>query len=152
VGRRPAHLETGHVSPIWADLGRSKPDRLQLLIFERGHWCGACLRHLAGLDEAAARIAERNVDLVVVTHEMAANTQAHPFRLMVDPALEIGAEFGIVDADETGYITLRPTTLVVDESGRILFSYCGDDSTDRPTVAELELVLDRISPAPDPHS
>jgi peroxiredoxin len=85
------------------------------------------------------------VDLIVVTHEMAVNVQEHPYPVRVDPALEIGTEFGIVDQDEAGYITLRPTTLIIDDAGRILFSYVGDDSTDRPTAAEIELVLCKIT-------
>lgn len=152
MGKRPTHLEPDQISPRWGDLGIAVSGRIQVLVFERGHWCGVCLRHLAGLDAAAERIAGRDADLVVVTHEMAINRRPHPYRVDVDPALEIGAVFGIVDADENGYITLRPTTLVINDTGRILFSFVGDDSTDRPTAAEIELVLDEISRARDHRS
>jgi peroxiredoxin len=157
MGIRPPHLNPGQLSPIASydstdfggELGRAEPGTVRLLVFERGHWCDACRRHLSQLAAALDRIEAFGADLVVVTHESAHQIGIHQFPVIADPDLTIGTAFGICGADEFGKFTLRPTTLLIDENGRILFSYVGGDSRDRPTVAELLLILDRFTPHSD---
>ncbi|HQY30205.1 MAG TPA: redoxin domain-containing protein [Thermomicrobiales bacterium] len=155
MGQRPPHLEIGQISPVLTTpltLGRADSGGLQLVIFERGHWCSSCLRHLDGLDREAGRLAELGANLQVITHEAPSAVRFHPFPVLADTDLSVGHAFGIVAADEFGYVTLRPTTLLVDQAGTILFSYVGDDSRDRPTAQEIVLVLERLSHHPDSDS
>ena len=157
MGVRPHHLNPGQPSPTASgdsadfdgELGRADPGTVRLLVFERGHWCDACRRHLSQLATALDRIEAFGAELVVVTHESAHQIGIHPFPVIADPDLTIGAAFGVCGDDEYGKFTLRPTTLLIDAGDRILFSYVGDDSRDRPTVAELLLVLERFTPRQD---
>src|SRR3954463_15994018 len=106
MGKRPAHLERGCVCP-WIEvdgrsLGRGTYERGQLLVFERGHWCRSCLRQLGQLDDSVIEISGSGFDLVVVTHESTERTGRHPYPVIADPVLEIGAHFGVVGIDEVG--------------------------------------------------
>jgi peroxiredoxin len=129
-------------------LGRGVGERGQLLVFERGHWCRSCLRQLGQFDESVQTIGSAGFDLIVVTHEAEDKTGRHPYPVIADPSLEVGNHFSVVGIDEVGFSTLRPTSLVLDRDGLILFSYVGDDSTDRPTVAEMLLAIRNVSGRP----
>ena len=122
------------------------PDRRQLLLFERGHWCSSCRRHLALIADDQPEFARRNIDVVAITHEQASELMGriYPFPVIADPDLSVATDFDLVGLDEFGKTTIRPATVVVDEHGKIGFSYVGDDSRDRPTIAALLLALDNL--------
>ena len=96
--------------------------------------------------EHIGEFAARNIDIVAVTHEPASdlNGRIYPFPISPDPNLELAAEFDLVGIDEFGKRTIRPATILIDESGLIRFSYVGDDSRDRPTIPALLLALDHL--------
>jgi peroxiredoxin len=117
-----------------------------MLLFERGHWCSACRRHLALIADDEAEFARRHIDIIAITHEPAVDLEGriYPFPVIADPDLGIATSFDLVGVDEFGKTTIRPATIVVDEHGGIVFSYVGDDSRDRPTIPALLLALDSL--------
>ena len=155
VGHRPESLEPGRTltpesveqSDRAATLGAAVPGRLQLLLFERGHWCAACRRHLALISDEYDAFAERKIDIVAVTHESvdAISDRNYSFPLFADPFLELAARFDLTGIDEFGVLTIRPSTIIVQDSGEIVFSYVGDDSRDRPTIPALLLAIDNLT-------
>ena len=149
MGLVPSHIAVGEQ---WSGLpGISFPADVvwHVLIFERGHWCGACRRHLAEIDQRFEEIARAGAAVIVIVHEPRQESVDHCFSTVSDQELALGELAGVVGRDEDGRITLRPTTLVMDRTGQIRFVYVGDDSRDRPTVAEIILVLDRLNRHPD---
>ena len=159
MGQRPEHLEPGRtLSPVTVELngaplvlGCGTPGRNQLLLFERGHWCAACRRHLALIADEHAAFAGRHLDQVAVTHEEPGELQSriYPYPVIADPDLQIAERFGVVRVDEFAKLTIRPTAIVATVECKILFSYVGDDSRDRPTIPALLLALDTF---PSTHS
>jgi peroxiredoxin len=155
VGHRPESLEPGRTltpesveqSDRAATLGAAAPGRLQLLLFERGHWCAACRRHLALISDGYDAFSERKIDIVAVTHESvdAMSDRIYSFPLFADPLLELAARFDLTGIDEFGVPTIRPSTIIARHSGEIVFSYVGDDSRDRPTIPALLLAIDNLT-------
>ena len=154
MGMRPRSLEPGNVlTPLVvrqgataASLGSSGPGRFQMLMFERGHWCSSCRRRLALIMESFDEFVRRRIDVVAVTHEAAdvLRDRVYPFAVIADPELEIAARFEVEGVDEFGARTIRPSTILVRDTGEIAFSYVGDDSRDRPTIPALLLALDNL--------
>jgi peroxiredoxin len=141
---RPAVVEHGDERLV---LGQAMADRHQLLLFERGHWCSSCRRHLALIADDQAEFARRNIDIVAISHEPPRDLMGriYPFRVIADPDLSIAASFDLVGVDEFGKTTIRPASIVVDDRSTIVFSYVGDDSRDRPTIPALLLALDNLA-------
>ncbi|MDQ2682397.1 MAG: redoxin domain-containing protein [Chloroflexota bacterium] len=141
MGIRPAGLQPG----ASIDLTRFVPEAhagqggRTLLFFERGHWCAECVRHLQDLAAAEANLRRFADRIMIVTHEPVAHAQrgSYPFPIVPDPDLELTGPLDLVHFDEFGKRTIRPSSLLLDERGIVLFSYVGDDSRDRPTVAAL---------------
>jgi peroxiredoxin len=129
-----------------AVLGLAEPGRLQMLLFERGHWCSSCRRRLALVSESMDAFAERGVDVLAVTHEAedAVRGRIYPFPLVADPDMDLAGQFDLIGTDEFDVRTIRPSTIIVRDTGEIAFSYVGDDSRDRPTVPALLLALDNL--------
>ena len=152
MGLRPDSLLPGRVAPAisGADtnqvltIGRASDGRLQLLLFERGHWCASCRRHLALAAEHAQAFIERDIDVIAVTHESQLDClgRVYPFPLVADADLEIATQFDLTGIDEFGAHTIRPAAVVVRESGEVVLSYVGDDSRDRLTIPALLLAID----------
>jgi peroxiredoxin len=157
MGVRPASLMPGQFSPATqvnvgpdvVKIGMAESQQLQMVLFERGHWCSACRRHLALIADQADEFGQRGVALLAVTHEGASDLmgRVYPFPTIPDPDLAIAMRYDLVGDDEFGKRTIRPATLVVDVAGIIKFSYVGDDSRDRPTVPALLLALDTLAGA-----
>ena len=147
MGVRPAALLPGNgLSPTEVEhadgsvaLGTAQPGRRQMLLFERGHWCASCRRHLALIAESNREFVDRRIDIVAITHESANETatRLYPFPLVADPELRLARHFDLVGIDEFGTTTIRPATIVA-------FSYVGDDSRDRPTIPALLLAIDNL--------
>lgn len=150
MGVRPPHLVPGEkLSPglVRDQFGQGKvQDCAALIFFERGHWCSACRRHLTQITEHWAEIEALPVEVVVITHEPAADIamKTYPFPVLADPDLVRANAFGLVHQDEYGMETVRPSVLLLDVAGTVLFSYVGDDSRDRPTVPAMLLALNSI--------
>ena len=154
MGTRPASLQTGlAIRAAVIDsggqklaLGQAATGRLQMLLFERGHWCSSCRRHLGLINGQIAEFTTRAIDVVAITHEPASDlsSRIYSFPIIADPNLELAADFDVVGDDEFGKRTIRPATILVDEHGTIRFSYVGDDSRDRPTIPALLLALDNL--------
>ena len=145
-GTRLVPIDVAHKGhPI--TLGIADPGRRQMLLFERGHWCASCRRHLALIAESSDEFVGRGYDIVAITHEddVSLAGRPYPFPLIADPELDLAAEFDLIGIDEFGTRTIRPATVVVDENNIVAFSYVGEDSRDRPTVAALLLAFDNLN-------
>jgi peroxiredoxin len=159
MGVRPAGLESGKRLaaarlpgvPTEVTVGDPASGSMQLVLFERGHWCPACRRHLRQVGAAIDEFRERQVEVVAVTHESLdelrrATLGNHaPFAIGVDSDLSLGDSLGLAGIDEYGKWTIRPAAIIVRSGGEIAFSYVGDDSIDRLSVPALLLALDRLT-------
>ncbi len=121
--------------------GLGVPDGRTLLFFERGHWCAECVRHLEEIRSSFDALSGFAPGLAAITHEPAAAflARTYPFPVLADPDLRLAGPLDLVHNDESGKQTIRPSTLLLDERGAVLFSYVGDDSRDRPSIAALLL-------------
>lgn len=154
VGKRPDALLPGNTllpTSVVIDgehlaIGIPSRSPMQLILFERGHWCAACRRHLALLAESVQEFAGRGIEILAITHEEQRDLlgRDHGFPVQVDPNLELAARYGLDGSDEFGKHTVRPTAILVDKQGTIRFSYVGDDSRDRPTIPALLLAIDDL--------
>jgi peroxiredoxin len=159
MGVRPAALEAGEVLAVVSlagvpndvTIGDPVVGSMQLVLFERGHWCPACRRHLHQVAEAHDQFGKRSVEVVAVTHERlddlrhAALPDTYPYAIGVDPDLTLSGSLGLTAHDEHGKWTIRPAAIVVRPGGEIAFSYAGDDSIDRLSVPALLLAIDRLT-------
>lgn len=159
MGFRPSILEPGGLFPSVtldgsaAEVVVGDPDDgfMQLVLFERGHWCVTCRRHLSQIAAAIDEFRRRNVEVVAVTDESLDDLRAstlrerYSFPLGVDVELTVSEQLGLAGIDEYGKYTIRPAAIVVRAGGLIAFSYVGDDSIDRLSVPALLLAIDRLT-------
>lgn len=127
-------------------------------LFFRGNWCPLCM---AQIREVAARyqaLHQRGVELLLVTPQPEANTAslakrfAVPMRFFTDRDNAVARQLGIVvegglpaglqalgyDADVP-----RPTVLITDAGGRIVYSDLTDNYRVRPEPDEFIRIIDR---------
>jgi peroxiredoxin len=156
---RPAGLEAGNrisVSSLAGlsgnvTIGAPSEGSTQLILFERGHWCPACRRHLRQVASAIDEFRYRSVEVVAITHESlddlrrATLGNPYPFLISVDPELGASESLELAGHDEYGKWTIRPAAIIVRPGGEIAFSYVGQDSIDRLSVPALLLAVDRLT-------
>ena len=132
-------------------IGAPTEGSTQLILFERGHWCPACRKHLHQVAGAITEFRNRSVEVVAVTHENLEDLRhadlsaPYPFAIGVDPELVVSESLELAGYDEYGKWTTRPAAIIVRPGGEIAFSYVGDDSIDRLSVPALLLAIDRLT-------
>ncbi len=101
---------------------------------------------MALVSEQISEFDRLGIKVVAIVHESALDAGLRPydFPVIADPELQIAAAFEMVHVDEYGKQTIRPAVIVVNDAGKVLFSYAGDDSRDRPTLPALLLALESI--------
>lgn len=152
MGIRPASIMPGQfVSSVSVEGNSVRPGRAvsgmkQLLLFERGHWCSACRRHMTLVSDQTEEFDRRGIQVAAIVHEstLDASERSYTFPVIADPDMQIASTFEMVHVDEFGKETIRPAAILIDEMGKVLFSYVGDDSRDRPTLAALFLAFDSL--------
>lgn len=137
--------------PTEIEIGAPHNGNVRLILFERGHWCVACRKHLSQVSAAMGEFEQRSVEVLAVVHESldqlrtAQLASELAFPVGVDADLAISEAIEIVGIDEFGMRTIRPTAILLWPNGEIAFSYVGDDSIDRLTVPALLLAVDRFA-------
>jgi peroxiredoxin len=154
VGTRPDSLLPGETLPLTSlviageqyTIGMPSRKAKQLVLFERGHWCVSCRRHLALIADSAGEFAARGIEILAITHEDEVDLlgRDHRFPVHADSNLDLAEQYGLDGTDEFDKRTIRPAAILVDQDGTIRFSYVGDDSRDRPTIPALLLAIDNL--------
>jgi peroxiredoxin len=125
-----------------------------LLVFYRGGWCPICNSQINSLSLEAGAFEAKGVSLVALSNEPPTRgvevlkRYGSRFPLVYDEGGAILSRYGLRDPspayagleDTEGYA--RPACVLVDRSGRVLWSYIGDNPRDRPTTAALLAVID----------
>jgi len=118
-----------------------------LMIFYRGNWCPLCVAQVKEISKLYTQLNEMGVDVCLISPQPEENTQALadrfkvPFKFLVDKnlkaaeALGIKAEKGTPTGMEVlGYDsdTVRPTVLITDSKGILVYSDLTDNYRVRP--------------------
>ncbi|REL32535.1 peroxiredoxin family protein [Thalassotalea euphylliae] len=126
-----------------------------LIKFYRGSWCPYCSSELSMFEALTPKLAAHNIDIVAISNDSKVETTAHAkrdnlsFKLIADPALAIIRQYGVehhkglgATADDTLNVfgiamplpwKMRfkamaiPTSLLVDENGKIVWIDQSDD-------------------------
>lgn len=125
--------------------------RKVVLIFYRGHWCGACRNHLAALTEAAPAMEDTGGSVLAISAEPLATVRAAARRdglrltLLSDEGLTAIDAYGIRwEGEPEGRAIARPSVFVVDRDGVVRFAHVGEDPLDRPTTRLILLALESL--------
>lgn len=126
-----------------ADLS-SKPT---LMIFYRGNWCPLCVAQVKEISKLYTQLNAMGVDVCLISPQPEENTQALadrfkvPFKFLVDKDLKAAEALGIKADKGTpsgmevlGYDsdTVRPTVLITDSKGVLVYSDLTDNYRVRP--------------------
>lgn len=118
-----------------------------LLIFYRGNWCPLCVAQIKEVSARYQALSEMGVQVCLVSPQPEKNTQQLarrfnvPFRFLVDSDLNAAKALGIVVKNGTptgmevlGYDsdTVRPTVLITDKEGVLMYSDLTDNYRVRP--------------------
>ena len=132
--------------------------RPALWIFYRGNWCPLCMAQIREIAGQYRALAERGVEVLLVSPQPEDNTRALaarfdvPMRFLGDPGNAAAERLGILERaglpagmQALGYDedVPRPTVLLTDASGRILHADLTDNYRVRPEPAQFLAVLDR---------
>lgn len=138
---------TGHVMKL-SDV---QPGWYLVLVFYRGHWCGACQNQLLNLKEDFSKFAPLHAALVAVsvdTVEESADfnhTWNFPFPLLSDTRFQLIDAYGIRHprGHEDKDIS-RPTVIIIDPQKVIRYKYVGTVPTDRPADDEILYTIQKL--------
>jgi peroxiredoxin len=118
-----------------------------MLVFYRGDWCPYCNGQLASyarefeeFERRGAQIAGISVDPPPYNARMVGKLLL-PFPLLSDPEGELARLCGLWNAEEGVAV---PSTIIVDQSGKVRYLYSGADAADRPEDDEIFPVLDEL--------
>ncbi|MFC3151216.1 peroxiredoxin family protein [Litoribrevibacter euphylliae] len=139
-------------SPAGETVTRSELSRKPtLMIFYRGNWCPLCVAQVKEISAMYSQLNAMGVDVCLVSPQPERNTQSLanrfnvPFRFLVDKELKTAEAFGIkADAgapsglEALGYDsdTVRPTVLITDREGTLVYSDLTDNYRVRPEPEE----------------
>ncbi len=124
-----------------------------VIVFYRGHWCGACRQHLAALREAVLTIEDAGAAVLAISAEPLARARASaaadnlPFTILCDDELTAIDRYGVRHEGEPeagGKAIARPSVFVLDRSGVVRFAHVGEDPLDRPTIRLILLALETL--------
>jgi peroxiredoxin len=122
-----------------------------LMIFYRGNWCPLCVAQVKEISGLYNQLNEMGVDVCLVSPQPEENTQQLadrfkvPFKFLVDKNLKAAEAFGIKASGGTpsgmevlGYDsdTVRPTVLITDKNGVLVYSDLTDNYRVRPEPEE----------------
>ncbi len=124
-----------------------------VVVFYRGHWCGACRQHLTALREAVLTIEDAGAAVLAISAEplerarSSAATDGLTFTILSDEELVAIDRYGVRHEGEpeaAGKAIARPSLFVLDRAGIVRFAHVGEDPLDRPTIRLILLALETL--------
>lgn len=128
-----------------------------LMIFYRGNWCPLCVAQVKEISGLYRELSEMGVDVCLISPQPEGNTQAlakHfnvPFKFLIDKDLKTAEVFGIkaeagtpAGLEVLGYDsdTVRPTVLITDGDGKLVYCDLTDNYRVRPEPEEFIKVFE----------
>ncbi|GLQ30155.1 peroxiredoxin family protein [Litoribrevibacter albus] len=158
-GKKSESLKIGHplpdftlYTPSGEPVTRSDlSEKPTLMIFYRGNWCPLCVAQVKEISNLYRELNEMGVDVCLISPQPEENTQALadrfnvPFKFLVDSKLKTAEAFGIkaeggtpTGLEALGYDsdTVRPTVLITDKEGKLVYSDLTDNYRVRPEPEE----------------
>jgi thioredoxin-dependent peroxiredoxin len=128
--------------------------RKLVLLFYRGHWCGACRAHLAQVRDLHVMLEDAGAAVLAISSEPLAEAQAGvieyrlPFIVLSDPDRSVIDRYGVGDPDDPeGRAIARPAIFLIDPGGIVRFAHLGEYPRDRPTLDLVLLALEAMGDA-----
>lgn len=122
-----------------------------IVLFYRGHWCGACRAHLGALrrcyalfEDAGALVLPISAEPLALAREGVERDRL-PFAVLADESLATIDRYGVRHLDEPeGRAIARPAVFVLDRDGVVRFAHVGEAPRDRPNHDLVLLALEAI--------
>lgn len=127
--------------------------RKAVVVFYRGHWCGACRAQLAALRAAVLAFEDAGATVLAISAEPldrareSAIADDLPFTILSDEHLTAIDRYGLRHEGEpeaAGKAIARPGVFVLDRGGVVRFAHIGEDPLDRPSVQLILLALETM--------
>ena len=124
-----------------------------VIVFYRGHWCGACRRQLAELRTAVQMLEDAGAAVLAISAEPLARARVSAevdnlgFTILSDAGLNAIDRYGVRHEGEPeaeGRAIARPSVFVLDRLGVIRYAHIGQDPLDRPTIQLVLLALEAL--------
>jgi peroxiredoxin len=125
--------------------------RKAVVLFYRGHWCGACRAQMEDLrrtyllfEDAGAAVLPISSEPLALARESIARDRL-PFVVLSDEGLAVIDAWGVRHHDEPeGRAIARPAVFVLDRDGVVRFAHVGEAPRDRPPADLVLLALETI--------
>ncbi len=125
--------------------------RKTVVLFYRGHWCGACRAHLGALQRCHVLFEDAGAVVLPISSEPLAKARESverdtlPFAVLADESLAVIDRYGVRHDDEPdGRAIARPAVFVIDREGIVRFAHVGQAPRDRPNHDLVLLALEAI--------
>jgi len=126
-----------------------------VLIFYRGHWCGACQNQLLNLKDDFPKFAPFHAALAAVSVDSVEesadfnHTWHFPFPLLSDSQLRLIDAYGIRHVNgHDGKDISRPTVVIIDSQKTVRYKYVGVEPLDRPSDDEILFTIQKLQQSP----
>ncbi|HTM20001.1 MAG TPA: peroxiredoxin-like family protein [Kofleriaceae bacterium] len=130
-----------------------------VLVFSRGHWCPFCIRQLTEFAQNNKKVEEMGAKIVAITSDpedppkirekIKAKGVDVGFTIYSDPDLAAIKAYDVLDA---GNNIAKPATVIVDQSGKVVFRYAGDNAADTVLIAVVLSELQKVNDAAKKHA
>lgn len=125
-----------------------------VLLFYRGHWCGACRAHLDVVRDTWLTLSDAGAEVLAISSEPLEaardGVRAHrlPFTVLSDHDLAVIDRYGVRHLGEPeGRAIARPSLFVIDPAGIVRFAHVGEFPRDRPSMDLVLLALEALDMA-----
>ncbi len=124
-----------------------------VIVFYRGHWCGACRQQLAELRSTVQMLEDAGAAVLAISAEPlerareGAEVHGLGFTILSDEGLSAIDRYGVRHEGEPeagGRAIARPSIFVLDRHGVIRYAHIGQDPLDRPTIHLVLLAIEAL--------
>jgi peroxiredoxin Q/BCP len=119
-----------------------------VLVFYRGHWCGACLNQLLDMKKDFLKFSPLRVVMAAISVdpvEESAHFAAEwrfPFPLLSDNKFQLIDAYGLRHPKEhEGKDISHPAVVIIDPQKIVRYKYVGNSAADRPTNDEILFII-----------
>ena len=122
-----------------------------VLVFYRGHWCGACQNQLLNLKDDYSKFTAQHTALAAISVDTIEDS-AHftqewrfPFPLLSDTRLQVIDAYGLRNPNgHDGKDISHPAVIIIDSGKRVRYKYVGKTPMDRPADDEILFEIQKI--------